>query len=719
MLITSALPYVNNIPHLGNIIGCVLSADVFARYCRSRGYETLFICGTDEYGTATEAKALEEGVTPKEICDRYHKIHKEVYEWFGIAFDHFGRTSTPVHSEITQDIFIRLHKNGFISEEVAEQPFDEEKKMFLADRFIEGKCPFCGSDGARADQCDKCGKLLTFAELINPISKLSGSKPVLRKSNHLFLDLPKSSKSVHEWIESTHKAGMWSHNSYSIASSWIHEGLKKRNITRDLKWGVPVPLKGFEDKVFYVWFDAPIGYISITANHTKDWKKWWKDPEGVRLYQFMGKDNVPFHTVIFPATLMGTQDGWTFLHHINTTEFLNYEGGKFSKSRNVGVFGDDAKNSGVPADAWRYYLLINRPELADTNFSWDDFGEKLNAELIGNLGNFVNRAMVFVKSKFDGVVPEPGALTKDDEEFLSEQRNLHSEITGHLENVRLKDALKSIMLVSRNANQYFQKSAPWVALEKEPEKARVSVHLLVNQAKDLAILIEPYLPHTSKEIFAQLGVKRKRWDDLGKLSVPGGHRINSAGVKPLFGKIEKKGLDSLRDRFNGKGKKQVQGISFYDVDLEVGEIIAIRKHQSAEKLYVEDVKLSDGVRQIVSGLVPFYKEDQLLGKRVVVVKNLKPAVLRGEKSEGMVLAVESRDKTVEVLSPSRSGIGEKLAISGEEKERGSKKPRPEITIDEFFSVKMDVVDGKVLHKGKTLRTDSEILSPVLLEGKVC
>lgn len=712
----------NNIPHLGNIIGCVLSADVFARYCRSRGYETLYICGTDEYGTATEAKAIEEGLTPKEICDRYHKIHKEVYEWFGIAFDHFGRTSTPVHSDITQEIFLQLNKNGFITDEVVEQPFDEQKQMFLADRFIEGKCPFCGSGGARADQCDKCGKLLTFAELIDPVSKISGSRPVLRKSNHLFLDLPKSSKHVHEWIEATRVAGGWSHNSYAIASAWIHEGLKKRNITRDLKWGVPVPLKGFEDKVFYVWFDAPIGYISITANHTKDWKRWWKDPEGVRLYQFMGKDNVPFHTVIFPATLMGTQDSWTFLHHINTTEFLNYEGGKFSKSRNVGVFGDDAKNSGVPADAWRYYLLINRPELADTNFSWDDFGEKLNAELIGNLGNFVNRALVFVKNKFDGAVPAPGPLVKEDEEFLAGQAKLHAEITEHLENVRLKDALKSIMLVSRNANQYFQKSAPWAALEKEPELARTSVHLLVNQAKDLAILIEPYLPHTSKEIFNQLGIMPERWGGLGKLSVAGGHKINAAGVKPLFGKIEKKDIDALRLKFSGKGKKQpsAQGaISFYDVDLEVGEIVEIKRHPSAEKLYVEKVQLSDGVRQIVSGLVPFYKEDQLLGKKVVVVKNLKPAVLRGEKSEGMVLAVESKDKTVEVLSPSKSGVGEKIAVSGEEKERGSKKPRPEITIDEFFSVKMEVVDGKVMHKGKMIRTVSEALSPELLEGKVC
>ena len=437
ILITSALPYVNNVPHLGNIIGCVLSADVFARYCRSSGKETLYICGTDEYGTATEIKALEEGVTPLEICDKYHKIHKEIYEWFGIAFDYFGRTSRPVHTKITQDIFLKLHGNGHVVEEEVEQPYDEKAKLFLADRYIEGTCPFCKSEQARADQCDKCGKLLTFAELINPISRVSKTKPLLRKTKHLFIDLPGIEEKLSVWIEKSAKEGKWSSNTYNIAKAWLKEGLKKRAITRDLKWGIPVPLAGWEGKVLYVWFDAPIGYISITADYFKEdevkWKDQWQNPENTLLYQFMGKDNVPFHTVIFPSTLIGTKEHWTLVHHLSTTEFLNYEGGKFSKSRGIGVFGNDAIESGVPADVWRYYLLVNRPEAADTNFTWKDFGEKLNNELVANIGNLVNRTLVFAQNNFDSVIPESKAtdLADADTVFIAEQKQKISMITEH------------------------------------------------------------------------------------------------------------------------------------------------------------------------------------------------------------------------------------------------------------------------------------------------
>ncbi|MBI2079316.1 methionine--tRNA ligase, partial [Candidatus Micrarchaeota archaeon] len=548
ILITAALPYVNNIPHLGNIIGCVLSADVFSRYCKSQEYNSLYICGTDEYGTATEIKALEENCTPKQICDKYNKIHKDIYEWFNINFDYFGRTSTKLHEEITHQIFNKLYKNGFIVEEEVEQPYDEKAKMFLADRYIEGVCPFCQSEQARADQCDKCGKLLTYAELIEPKSKITKTKPILKRTKHLFIDLPSLEKELEKWIEKTSKEGFWSANSYAVAKAWLKEGLKKRAITRDLKWGIPVPLKGYENKKFYVWFEAPIGYISITANHTENWKDWWLNPNNINLYQFMGKDNIPFHTVIFPSTLLGTKEPWTMLHHINTTEFLNYEGGKFSKSKGTGVFGDGAVNSGVPSDVWRYYLLINRPEQADTNFSWSDFGEKLNNELVANLGNLVNRTLIFIQNNLKGKIPK-GKLSKEDEQFLENQKARYSQITFLLEKVQIKDALHEIMVVSKHANKYFQDNKPWELVKSNPPRADAVLFVLANQIKDLAILVEPYLPSTSAAIFNQLNTKQKKWKDLGMLDLEN-HEIGK--VEILFKKIEPVELEKLREKYSGK-----------------------------------------------------------------------------------------------------------------------------------------------------------------------
>ena len=413
VLITSALPYVNNVPHLGNIIGCVLSADVFARYCRLKGLDTLYVCGTDEHGTATETKALEEGLSPKEICDKYYAIHKDIYEWFGCSFDVFGRTSTTVHRDVTQSIFKRVYDNGFITKKEVEQLFCEKCDKFLSDRFVEGECPHCNYSDARGDQCDGCGKLLNGVELIKPACKVCKGIPVVKTSDHLFLDLPKLSVELDEWFDAQSEIGDWPLNARRITKSWIKEGLKERCISRDLKWGVHIPLEGYEDKVFYVWFDAPIGYISITKSAREDWSEWWHD-SNIPLYQFMAKDNVPFHSIIFPATLKSTRDPWNTLHHLASTEYLNYENGKFSKSRNQGVFGTDAKESGIPADVWRYYLLINRPENADTQFTWKDFQEKNNNELLANLGNFVNRALTFANNNFEGKILEslPNAMFK-------------------------------------------------------------------------------------------------------------------------------------------------------------------------------------------------------------------------------------------------------------------------------------------------------------------
>ncbi len=722
ILITSALPYVNNIPHLGNIIGCVLSADVFTRYCRSQGYQCMHIGGTDEYGTATEIKALEEGVSPKEICDKYYAIHKGIYEWFGIAFDTFGRTSTPKHTEITQAIFQDLYQNGYIVEEETEQLYDEKAGMFLADRYIEGTCPFCSYAGARGDQCDKCGKLLRPVELINPVSKVSKTRPVVRKTKHLFIDLPKIEGKLSEWLRESYKKGEWSENTKRIAEAWLHEGLKRRAITRDLKWGVPVPLKGWEKKVFYVWFEAPIGYVSITANLTEKWKDWWMDPANVKLYNFIGKDNVPFHAVIFPSTLLGTGKPWTLVHHLSTTEFLNYEGGKFSKSRHVGVFGDDAMSSGVPSDVWRYYLLTNRPEGSDSDFTWEDFRDKNNAELLANLGNLVNRTLVFVQNNFEGAVPGAKPDEKD-EEFLNEQKKVIAEATALLESVKLKDALHQVMHFAKNSNKYFQDSKPWELVKTDKTRAATVMNVLLHQVKDLAILCGPYLPVTSASIFRQLAIEPRKWEDLGKPTLESGHHIGKPEI--LFRKLEDKQIQELKQRFTGKAPVTA---SFADLDLEVGEIVSVVKHPEAEKLFIEKVRLGDGERQIVSGLVGYYLPEELVGKKVVIVKNLKPAKLRGVESQGMLLAAEGRESAppkegksameqgvVEALFLEKSKVGDKVSLKG-----AKSAPKAEIDIKDFRSIKMDVNDFAAVCEGKPLATQSEELrTRNVKQGRLC
>ena len=415
VLITSALPYVNNVPHLGNIIGCVLSADVYARYCRNRGYNCIYICGTDEYGTATETKAIEEGLTCQDLCDKYNAIHKEIYDWFDIEFDIFGRTPTRYQTEICQSTFKELEENGFLEERTIEQLYSEPLEKFLADRYVTGTCPKCGYEDARGDQCDSCGSLLNPTELKNPKCAMTGSTPILKSTTHIFLKLGELAQDLQEYIERSSAAGGWSSNCMHVTKSWLDQGLKSRCITRDLRWGTPVPKEGFQDKVFYVWFDAPIGYISITAGYCGDsWKAWWRpseyfalEPEvpDVELVQFMGKDNIPFHTIIFPSTQIGSKKAWTMMNSISVTEYLNYEDGKFSKSRGVGVFGSDAKETGIPVEVWRYYLLAVRPESQDTAFQWDDFAAKNNAELNDNLGNFINRTLKFIFARFDGKIP--------------------------------------------------------------------------------------------------------------------------------------------------------------------------------------------------------------------------------------------------------------------------------------------------------------------------
>ncbi|WP_041611144.1 methionine--tRNA ligase [Treponema primitia] len=802
-LITSALPYVNNVPHLGNLIQ-VLSADAFARFCRLRGYDTLYICGTDEYGTATETRAAEEGIGPQELCDRYYTIHAEIYRWFNIGFDKFGRTSTPIQTEVTQDIFKKLDANGFITEHTIEQLHCSHCDRFLADRYVRGTCPHCGYADARGDQCESCGKLLDPTELKEPRCASCGSTPALKSTKHLYLDLPKLRDKFDPWIQEASVKGFWSKNAVQMTQAWLRDGLRERAITRDLKWGIPVPKEGYENKVFYVWFDACIGYISITGNlgaetakglKTQSWHAflddWWKNPDEVELFQFIGKDNIPFHTVIFPSSLLGSGDNWTMLHHMSSTEYLNYESGKFSKTRGVGVFGTDVMETGIAADIWRFYIFYNRPEKADALFTWKDFQEKVNGELIGNLGNLVNRTLSFVTRYYDGKIPgtgilAPGGILLPENTGLWETvRDFEADIAEKLERSDLRDAFRAIFELSSFANKTFQDGEPWRTRKDDPPAAEALIRDLCHVVRDIAVMIEPYMPQAAEKIasFFGLSIGKKKegiklpglriaghnipeikiaaidkvitWDDIGRDK--GLHEVVKSEV--LFTKLEDEQIAELRERYSGSQKERAdrdaadktavaqtaagdaaankavasQGSGqagapkpaapakpesapipeaelpaafALTLDLRVAEIVKIERHPKADKLYIETLNITntEGVleeRIIVSGLVPFYKEEELLHKRIIVAYNLKAAKLRGVESRGMLLAASDRDaegnERVEVLDAGELPTGTRVGIEGQELRDAG-----EISIDTFFTIPILVKDHQVTVGGKAL-----------------
>lgn len=561
ILITSALPYVNNVPHLGNVVGSVLSADIYARFAKNRNYNALFICGTDEYGTATETKALEEKVTPQQLCDKYHKLHKEVYDWFDIEFDHFGRTTTPLQTEIAQDIFLKLHQNGFLEEQTTEQLYCPVHKAFLADRFVEGTCPKCGYEDARGDQCDKCGGLLNPLELINPRCKLDNATPEVRESTHIYLKLNELEPELKKWVAEASEKGDWSKNSKTITNSWLKQGLEPRCITRDLVWGTPVPLEGYGEKVLYVWFDACIGYVSITANYFKEkdepkaWEKWWKNPENVELYQFMGKDNVPFHTVVFPASEIGTREKWTKLHHLNTTEYLQYEDGKFSKSRGVGVFGNNAKDTGISPSVWRYYLASVRPETSDSHFSWKEFVTKNNSELLANLGNFVNRLVKFTIAKYNGVIPEfdPKNIPNY-QAFADDVNSLLAQYIEAMEAVSIRRGLELAMAISSRGNQFLQDNKLDNSLFNDsPDVSDAVVGVGLNLIYLVSAIICPFMPETRNQILETLAAPPLSITDKFELVLEPGHNIGKAQY--LFKRIDEKKIDEWKALYGGKQQK--------------------------------------------------------------------------------------------------------------------------------------------------------------------
>ena len=708
-LITSALPYVNNAPHLGNIVGCVLSADVFARFCRSRGYETLYICGTDGYGTATETKAKQEGVTPREICERYHKIHTKVYEDFNISFDAFGKTFCDTHTEVVQNMYHSVLESGFLEEQETEQTFCISCDKFLADRFVEGVCPHCQYEDARGDQCESCGKLLNPTELLKPRCSICQETPVVKETKHLYLKLPELSQELETWHRSSDEKGQWTANARTTTRSWVEQGLKPRPITRDLKWGVEVPRPGYEHKVFYVWFDAPIGYISITKEaFPNDWQRWWHDPEETELYQYMGKDNIPFHSVIFPATKKASRQPWTMLHHLNATEYLNYEGTKFSKSKNIGIFGTDVAQLPFPADFWRFYLMRVRPEKQDSMFSWEDFRDRVNNELVDNVANLVNRVLVYYLKNFGEPIAklDLAAGPSHEQDFIKEVRGYHEAGCKALEANELKEGLTQAMALGKAANRYFQEQEPWKKLKESKEEVGRIMNVLLYCVKDLAVMLHPFVPTTSEKILGWLGVTEVSWKSVGDFESLGG--LVPQKPELLFKKIEDKQVDEYRQKFSGQGQS-----SFESIDIRVGKILSAKVHPNAESLYIEDIDLGDRTVQVVSGLAKYYPVEELPGRHVLVVANLKPAELRGVASEGMVLVAQTRKK-LELIDVSDRQVGDRLTREGFDAAADQ-----EIDIDTFNKFPMEVKDHQVVFKDQALVLGGEkVLTKELAKAKV-
>ncbi len=681
-LITSALPYVNNVPHLGNIIGCVLSADVYARFCRSRGYETLYICGNDEYGTATENKAREENLTPREICDKYNAIHSSIYNDFNISFDEFGRTSTDEQTRIAQSIFNDLDDAGLISEQSTARTYCETDKIFLADRFVEGTCPHCNYENARGDQCDGCGKLLEPEDLLTPKCKICGNKPIRRDTSHLYLNLDQLQQKLSNWINVSQENGKWTRNAIQTTASWLEKGLLPRPITRDLKWGIPVPKKGYENKVFYVWFDAPIGYISITAKAYPDtWEDWWKNPEEVELYQFMAKDNIPFHTVIFPSSLIGTGKKWTMPHHINSTEYLNYEDLKFSKSRQTGVFGDHVKETGIPTDLWRFYLLLIRPEKNDSSFNWNEFFERVNKDFIDNIGNMINRSLVYLVKNFDSQLKDL-SLTFEHKTFATVCKEECEIVTQALEEVKLRDALRGILKLGNIGNKFFQDMQPWSSIKENPDHAHATVTLIAYLIRSISIGLKPFMPETAKRISSILNLEEMSWDKFGSFKGLDGHKIGKPEI--IYRNLDPKQAEIFRKHFSGD---KPDSSIFY---LRVGQIKSVDIHPDSDNLYVLNLDTGeDKNRTIVAGLKKHYTAEELLERKVIVLANLQLAEIRGVSSEGMVLVCQKRKK-MSLLEGEDFEIG---SFMGEVNSR-------EIDIDTFKNAPFAVFNSKVTFDGE-------------------
>ena len=661
--VTSALPYANGPVHIGHLAGVYVPADIYVRYLRLKKEDVLFIGGSDEHGVPITIRAKKEGITPQDVVDRYHKIIKDSFEEFGISFDVYGRTTSKVHRETASEFFRTLYDKGEFVEKTSMQYYDEEAHTFLADRYITGECPHCHAEGAYGDQCEKCGTSLSPTDLINPKSAISGSKPVMRETKHWYLPLDKHEAWLRQWILEDHQE--WRNNVYGQCKSWLDMGLQPRAVSRDLDWGIPVPVEGAEGKVLYVWFDAPIGYISNTKELLPDsWETWWKDPE-TRLVHFIGKDNIVFHCIVFPAMLKA-EGSYILPDNVPSNEFLNLEGDKISTSRNWAVWLHEyLRDFPGKQDVLRYVLTANAPETKDNDFTWKDFQARNNNELVAVYGNFVNRALQLTQKYYDGVVPACGELTEYDRQTLDEFKDVKAKVEELLDAFKFRDAQKEAMNLARIGNKYIADSEPWKVVKTDPERVKTVIYISLQLTANLAIAFEPFLPFSSEKLRKMLNMESFEWNRLGRTDLlQAGHRL--AKPELLFEKIEddvieaqvQKLLDTKKanEEANYKAKPVRENIAFEDfqkLDIRVGTVLECTKVPKADKLLC--FKIADGLenRTIVSGISKFYKPEELVGKQVCFIANLAPRKLKGIESQGMILSALNYDESLSVITVDR------------------------------------------------------------------
>ena len=661
-LVTSALPYANGPVHIGHLAGVYIPSDIYTRYLRLRGCDVVSVCGSDEHGVPITIKARKEGITPQQVVDRYHELIKRSFERFGMSFDIYSRTSSPMHAETASEFFRKLYDEGKFIEQTSEQYYDTEAKTFLADRYIVGTCPKCGNDRAYGDQCEKCGSTLSPDELIEPHSAVSGSVPEKRMTKHWYLPLNEYEAFLRRWILDGHKE--WKSNVYGQCKSWLDGGLLPRAVSRDLDWGIPVPVEGAEGKVLYVWFDAPIGYISATKELTPDWECYWKSDD-TKMVHFIGKDNIVFHCIVFPSMLQA-HGGDILPENVPANEFLNLEGDKISTSRNWAIWLHEYLDE-FPGkeDVLRYVLCANAPETKDNDFTWKDFQSRNNSELVAVLGNFINRALVLTKKYYNGRVPEAGELTDYDRETLAEMAAVKSSLENNIETYHFREALKDAMNIARIGNKYLADTEPWKVVKSDPKRVETILHIALQITANTAIAIEPFMPFSAAKILRMLAVEKFGWERLGASDlVPAGHTIGEPEL--LFEKIEddviQRQLDKLAAikaaNLAAEASQQIEAqketVSFDDfqkMDIRVATVLAAEKIAKTKKLLKLTVDTGIDRREIVSGIADRFAPEELVGRRVLVLVNLAPREMKGILSNGMILMAEDATGALRLLQP--------------------------------------------------------------------
>lgn len=663
IIVTAALPYANSPIHLGHLSGAYLPADIYVRYKRLTGSDIIFICGSDEHGVPITISADKEDVKPQQIIDRYHNSNKEAFNLFEMSFDIYSRTSIPIHHETSKEFFLEFYNRGLLKEKKTNQFYDKKAKMFLPDRYVEGTCPNCGYQEARSDECENCGTLYDPSELKNPISKITGEAPILKETTHWFFPLGDYQKRLEEYIDVYSKKFNWKENVIQYCKGWLKDGLKDRAITRDLDWGVPVPVNGAEGKVLYVWFEAVLGYISASKELSRQrgnenlWKEYWQG-DNTKYIAFIGKDNIVFHCIIFPAMLMAWNDGnkekYILPQNVPANEFLNFEGKKFSKSRNWGIHVMDFLKI-FPADPLRYTLAANLPETRDTDFMWDELQARNNNELADILGNFINRTFTFVHKNYEGKVPGRHKLMPIDTEMIKLVSEYPKKVSDFFENYKIRDGVLEIMNLARAGNKYFNDSEPWKTVKTDKERCGTTLNICLQTIYTLGELLSPVMPNTSEKIFKMVNSNMVGWFDSAKENLTEGHQLNKPEI--LFSKIEDEVIVVQKEKYGSEGtaapivvNESITYDDFMKTQLKIAEIIEAERIPKSDKLLKLKVKLGNEERQIIAGIAKYYAPEDVKGKKVVIVANLKPAKLMGMESQGMILAVENEDGKLQVLS---------------------------------------------------------------------